>query len=239
MRRSYTFSDRNLAKRRHRPRAKFYILISLFLAFDLFYFFNVYHHNPADTAADFNYTTYQKEANAALAQNNGANFAMLPLLLQNNPAWATATYGNDDSTNTVRDNGCAILSLAMVTSFWEKKTVSPATILNWSKNNYYVPQQGTSWQIFPDYAAAKGWKCDNLGANWNVAQQTMARGIPLIVSMKPGTFTTTGHIMVITSTNGKIHAYDPNDNPQKRHAFTAYLPTTFQNEAANYWAIHL
>lgn len=237
MRRPYTFTKSSGRTTKKRQAKKFYLLIALFLLFDIFYFFNYYHPRQNAATTKFDYTTYQKEASAAL--NADKTTSTIPLLLQNNPQWAETAYGTGDSPNTVAEKGCAIVSLAMITSFWENKTILPATILEWAGNTYYVPGQGTSWQIFSDYATAKGWHFANLSSNWDQAAEKLAQGIPLIVSIKPGTFITSGHIMVITQGgNGEVKVYDPNDNPDKRHAFQTYSATTFANEAANYWALY-
>lgn len=226
-----------VVKRKRRKKYGFLKLILLFsLCFLAFRFFRTYAETSSLTTPQYDYTRYQEKATAALHAQD--DFSNLPLLLQNNPTWANVSYGTDQTSNTLWENGCGILSIAMVTSFWEQQEVSPTSILNWAGNRYYVNGQGTAWQIFSDYAAYRNWHFENLGNNHATAMAKMKAGFPLIVSVKAGTFTTSGHIMVLTvAKNGQITVYDPNDNPDKNHAATSYPLSTFQNEALNYWVI--
>lgn len=191
---------------------------------------------PGAAAKNYDYAAYEKKASTALQAD--ARLTQLPLLLQNNPTWATSTYGTGTSPNTLQEKGCAILSLAMLTSFWRGEKVTPTEILAWAGNRYYVEGAGTSWQIFADYAQHQGWHYENLGANTPQAAQQLAQGHPLIVSVKAGAFTTTGHIMVLAqSATGSLKVYDPNDNPAKQHAFTNYSLTEVAQDVVNYWAL--
>ncbi len=56
----------------------------------------------------------------------------------------------------------AITSLAMIDSFW---TDRPPILTNyWSGLAInYLPKQGTSWQIFPQFAEAFGYQFADLG----------------------------------------------------------------------------
>lgn len=66
----------------------------------------------------------------------------------------------------------------------------------------------------------------------------MNEGIPIIISVKPGTFTTTGHLMVLTTdSSGALKVYDPNDSPNKKHYLKTYTSDVSIKEGVNYWAL--
>lgn len=191
---------------------------------------------PRSTTVQILPEKFSRKANQFLeADQKNAN---LPLLLQTDERWGDAAYGSEASQNDLAHNGCALASLAMIDSYWEKNSISPTDVLNWAQNNYYVTGQGTSWQIFSDFAVAHDLQFENLGNHFNRAKEFMNNGIPVIVSVKPGTFTTVGHIMVLaTDSKGRIKVYDPNDNPTKEHYRKTYDSETFVTEGINYWAL--
>ena len=62
--------------------------------------------------------------------------------------------------------------------------------------------QGTAWSIFSAYAEMKGYNCQEIGDIETVAA-FLKEGHPVIISVKPGYFTTTGHIMVMSGVDEK------------------------------------
>lgn len=162
----------------------------------------------------------------------------LPLYLQKDPRWQDCSYGTEASDNTLAKNGCALASLAMIASYWQRQAILPSDILEWAGNSYYVQGQGTSWQIFSDYAANYGYQYQDLGGIFSSAMDKMRAGIPIIASVAPGTFTTSGHILVLSlDQNGQIRAYDPNDDADKQHYTKTFSEETFRKEGINYWAL--
>ena len=60
----------------------------------------------------------------------------------------------------------------------------------------------------------------------------------MIVSVLPGTFTTTGHLLVLSANqDGELLAYDPNDDSSKNHYQETFSPAIFAAEALNYWVL--
>ena len=92
---------------------------------------------------DFDQAAYNEQANEYL-QENGVT---TPLYLQTNEEWADYSYGSD-GTQTLSDNGCALLSLSMVLAYLREDNVSPLEVLDWAQDSYYVDGQGTDWRIF-------------------------------------------------------------------------------------------
>jgi hypothetical protein len=184
--------------------------------------------------------SYPEQVNEALTEGKFKNRLPIKLLLQTEKKWKETAYGiGNPEGNTLEINGCAILSLAMVSSFLDSKEYTPQDILNWSQNNYYVENEGTSWQIFYDFAQAKGYQYLDLGADITQVEDQLKQKHPVIVSVKPGRFTETGHIMVLSGTdNGKFWLNDPNDSETKRHSQTEFTAEELMNEAVNFWAIY-
>lgn len=179
-------------------------------------------------------TDFAQKANLALANAGGPH--NLPLILQKDQRWANLHYGINGNESDMGHAGCAIASLSMINAYWGQDDGTPLRVLNWAGDRFYVPGQGTSWQIFSSFAQDFGYGFQNLGNSFALAQQKMAEGLPVIVSVRRGTFTTGGHIMVLTAAdNGRVRVYDPNDSPEKRHYEQTFGPEVFQNEALSYW----
>jgi hypothetical protein len=164
----------------------------------------------------------------------------VPLILQRDERWGKKVYGSGEKSNTFADNGCAIASLAMIDSFWSKDTPTPDKILDWAGNQFFLPGQGTSWQIFPQFAEHFGYQFLDLGNSFDAAYKKMEQGMPVIISVQPGTFTTTGHLMVLALTEeGTIQVLDPNDSPEKAHYKKTFSKEVFEAEGLNYWCFWL
>lgn len=89
----------------------------------------------------------------------------VPLLLQKDPEWRDLQYGSNTSQQ-LGENGCAIVSLAMVHANNSGEEVVPQDILDWSRETYYVHNAGTSWTIFYDFAQHFGYSMTNFGSDF-------------------------------------------------------------------------
>lgn len=178
----------------------------------------------------------QKPAEVSQLQN--VKQLDIPLYLQKDPKWRTLQYGTD-TTRQLGENGCAILSLAMIHAYYNPQaTVTPQTILDWSKDQYYVHNQGTSWNIFYDFAQSFNYQFTNFGNNFEEAMQAVNQGQAIVATVKPGLFTETGHILVIRGyQDGQVYVNDPNDDPSKMFSIKAIPAQTMMEEGVNYWAL--
>lgn len=192
--------------------------------------FRLIQETVEDEEPDF--IAFGKEANDFLVQEN---FTM-PLFLQNDPKWADKTYGTGEDENTMAINGCAIVSLAMILSYWQEETVTPLEILDWAGNDYFVTGQGTSWQIFEDFAHEYGLNYYGLSSYYE-AKEVVKSGKPVVVSVRPGTFTEVGHIMVLEMNDqGEVVVFDPNDDPEKNHYQVEFDDEVFIDESLAFWS---
>jgi hypothetical protein len=125
----------------------------------------------------------------------------------------------------------------MVLAYVQGKEVLPTDILDWAQNNYFVAGQGTSWQIFEDFSRHYQVNYQALGNDFQAAKEQASNHKAVIVSVNPGTFTTTGHIMVLMMNDqGQIIVLDPNDSPEKNYYQQVFSDETFQQEGIAYWA---
>lgn len=175
-----------------------------------------------------------KEANQEL-QLKGQD---MQLLLQTDPRWRDQAYGSGSSSNDLATNGCAITSLAMILSFYQKKAVTPPEILAWAHDQYYVAGQGTAWSIFPAFATHYQLHYDDLGLDQTRIQTKLAAGQPIVLSVKPGEFTAVGHILVIKQEphSQKITVFDPNDSQTKKHFEKSYDLPHLLSQTSHAWS---
>lgn len=162
----------------------------------------------------------------------------IPLILQKDPAWRWAQYGTD-GTQQLGENGCAIATLAMIESYYQGGMISPQIILDWSQNDYYIHETGTSWSIFQDFAQDFNYYYEDYGNSFESAMQAIQNGKLVVVSVKPGYFTQTGHILLIRGYDERnVYVNDPNDDTSKLYSLTGVDKKILQNDALNYWAIY-
>lgn len=162
-----------------------------------------------------NMQEFSERANQYLQEQN----ITMPLILQKDERWSSAHYGTGEEDETLGTNGCGIASLAMILSSLEGKKAEPSEILAWAGDHYYVPGQGTSWEIFQAFADHYGYSCEGMTDPATI-QNRLTAGYPLVLSVGAGEFTATGHILVVTSADAGAHqlrVFDPNDSSQKNH----------------------
>lgn len=162
----------------------------------------------------------------------------IPLILQKDIRWSDKIYGFTNS-DTIGEVGCALTTLAMLKSYFEDKLYTPEDIIKWSGTTYWVDGDGTSWQIFPDFAYEHGYSYTNYGNDFYSAMQALEMGEVVVASVNPGFFTDVGHFVIIRGydpENGYVLVNDPNDNPEKMYSIQAIEEQTIINETANYWS---
>lgn len=160
----------------------------------------------------------------------------IPLLLQTDPQWRNLEYGSD-SSRQLWENGCAIVTLSMIKGYLDQSEVTPSNILKWSKQHFYRHNEGTSWQIFPEFAKEFNYTYTDLGNDFYAAMEEVQQGRAVVASVKPGYFTDVGHILVIRGyEDGLVFVNDPNDSPEKLHSYQGVPAEVFLNEGVNYWS---
>ena len=133
----------------------------------------------------------------------------VPLLLQWDERWGYAFYADD----MIAVNGCGPTAIAMVAAgLTGDNTVTPYKVAQFSAGNgYYVGDSGTSWSLMTEGAQQFGIYGEEMGLSEDEVFSALENGHPIICSMRPGDFTTTGHFIVLTGIeDGKIRVNDPN-----------------------------
>lgn len=153
---------------------------------------------------------YPEMKDAAPAETVGeVEKGKIPLLLQWDERWGYAVYGDD----MIAVNGCGPTAISMIAAgLTGDNTITPYRVAQFSaENGYYAGDSGTSWTLMTDGAQQFGIYGEELGLSESEIYSALENGHPIICSMKPGDFTSTGHFIVLTGTeNGKIRVNDPN-----------------------------
>ena len=155
-----------------------------------------------------------------------------PLLLQYDPRWGYAFYGDD----VIAVNGCGPTCLSMVIAgLTGKNTITPYTIASYAtQQGYYAPDSGTSWSLMSDGAAHFGIIGEELTLSRSAMENALSSGQPIICSMRPGDFTTTGHFIVITGLkDGKFIIKDPNSKERSNQLWDYQI---LEHQISNLWA---
>lgn len=159
----------------------------------------------------------------------------IPLLLQWDERWGYAIYGDD----MIAINGCGPTVISMVAAgLTGDSTITPYRVARFSEENgYYAGDSGTSWMLMTEGARQFGICGEELGLSESDILSALQNGQPIICSMKPGDFTTTGHFIVLTGTeDGKIRVNDPNSRIRSKKLWDY---STLEGQINNLWAYSL
>ena len=133
----------------------------------------------------------------------------VPYLYQTDPQWAGLPYAG----GTVEKNGCGPTCLSMVyVALTGRDDLDPAAMANFSERRGYVSDGMTAWALMSDGAAELGLTSEELPATAAAVREALLAGKPVICSVGPGDFTTTGHFIVLTglTEDGEVVVHDPN-----------------------------
>lgn len=171
---------------------------------------------------------YDEQINISSEVNKGE----IPAFLQNDPRWGDKPYGN----NTMAENGCGPTCLSMVyCSLTGKDTWNPYNLARkMDEEGYYVNGSGTAWLAMTELANEIGLKPYEVRFEESAITSELEKGTPIICSMKPGDFTTSGHFIVLTGidSRGNVTVQDPNskDNSRKTWLLKDLMP-----QISNLW----
>lgn len=153
---------------------------------------------------------YQAKKDAPPAENVGeVTVGVIPHLLQWDERWGYQIYGD----NMIAVNGCGPTVISMVAAgLTGDNTITPYRVAKFAEQNgYYEGDAGTSWALMTEGAAQFGIHGEEMGLSEEAVFSALENGNPIICSMSPGDFTTTGHFIVLVGIeDGKIRVNDPN-----------------------------
>lgn len=174
----------------------------------------------------------QKEGKVYAETVGTLTYGEIPLLLQWDERWGYGTYG--DACLAI--NGCAPTVLSMViTGLRQDNTITPYKVAQFAQEQgYYIAGTGSSWSLITDGSRHFGIEAKELPLSKSSVFTALENGSPIICSMRPGDFTTSGHFIVLTKlTNGKINVHDPN-SLERSHQLWDYA--TLEKQIENLWA---
>lgn len=155
------------------------------------------------------------------------------------PLYHQNDYKTKYGSGTIASSGCAPTSIAMVLSYLKGMQITPPNIVEFTGNKYYVPGAGSSWGIFNACAANWNATCTNLGKDKQKVLSELRAGHPVIASMGPGTFTKSGHLIVLRGINGnKFLVNDPNKSNYLKYRTDEFDMNTVFGEAKNFWSMY-
>ena len=101
----------------------------------------------------------------------------------------------------------------------------------------YCGQNGTSWELMRTGCATWGLTSRELPLTESAVTEALAAGQPIICSVRPGDFATTGHFILLAGLEeGGIRVNDPN-SPQNSEKLWAY--ETLEPQFRTLWAFLL
>lgn len=156
----------------------------------------------------------------------------IPLFLQWDERWGYSKYGND----FLAVNGCGPTCLSMIlVGLTGDTSLTPPVVSAFSyQNGYLTADQGTSWALMTDGAAALGLESEAIPADPDTIRSLLSDEVPIIASMGPGLFTTQGHFIVLRGIreDGKICINDPNSKIRSNQVWEL---STILKECRNLW----
>ena len=159
----------------------------------------------------------------------------VPLFIQWDDRWGYLDYNG----NICGVSGCGPTCLSMVAYYWTGDAkYSPDYMLKFAtEKGYCVPGSGTDWNLFNVGAKELGFEVQTIAKVEKYVADKVKAGIPVVISVKPGIFTTTGHFMVLSGyEDGKFRINDCN-SPEKSARLWAW--EEFEGDVRQFWAISM
>lgn len=165
--------------------------------------------------------------------------------LQTDKRWKDKPYRVAGETATIGGSGCGPACAAMVIATLTGKPITPVDTCAWSvAHGYKALNQGTYYGYFTPQMAAYGIGCRQLLASRILNQpqhpihdqvkQYLAEGYYIIALMGPGTWTRSGHFVLLWGWDDKVRINDP---ASTRAARLNGDPDTFRREVRCYWLV--
>lgn len=133
----------------------------------------------------------------------------VPYLYQIDPQWKSAAYAG----STVEEAGCGPTCLTMAyVALTGKQDYDPPKMSRFSEDNGFVDSGLTTWTLMTEGAAKLGLNSQELPASVASVNAALEAGHPVILTLGPGDFTSTGHFVVVAgrADDGNWIIRDPN-----------------------------
>ena len=165
--------------------------------------------------------------------------------LQTDARWKSKPYRVTGEQSTIGSAGCGPSCAAMVISTLTGKTVTPEDTCSWSiQHGYKALNQGTYYSYFVPQLKAYGIQCKQMLGSRILNQpqhpiheqvkQYLSQGYYVIALMCPGTWTKSGHFVLVWDWDSKVRICDPASTRAERLNGD---PDTFRREVRMYWLV--
>lgn len=158
----------------------------------------------------------------------------VPLLIQWDKRWGYVPYGDD----TIGLSGCAPVCMSMViVGLTGDDAATPDRIADFAEQgNHYVAGTGTAWSLMTAAGEPYGVFGQEMGLDKEAIFSKLEAGNPIICSLGPGDFTTSGHFIVLTGVeDGKIRINDPNSRGRSDKLWEY---ETLSSQIRNLWVFY-
>lgn len=142
----------------------------------------------------------------------------VPYLYQVDSQWANAPYAG----STVGEAGCGPTCLTMAyVALTGKRDYDPAKMSQFSEDNDFIENGLTTWTFMTEGAAKLGLSSQELPASVASVNAALDEGHPVILTLGPGDFTSTGHFVVVAgrADDGNWIIRDPNSPERSQQAW--------------------
>ena len=187
-----------------------------------------------DLMSDFEAVEDFKAATQVVVNTAANVLSGMPIYYQGD--YPTVKLGN----STIALGGCGFTCGAMVASYLTGKSITPDQVVNEMGQPYYVNGAGMSWAFPKALADYYGLGEVVSTTNPELVISALKAGQPVMCSQRPGLFTRSGHIIVLSgiTKDGKILVQDPNQynaitKDYNNRAFDMYKE--IHPTAAMYW----
>lgn len=195
------------------------------------YIIDLLENNPEAQDFVFNYP-FRKKQTADLSTYSRDT---VPLFLQWDPMWGYEKYGS----SIVGVTGCGPTCLAMVGYYLTgDENMTPDQVAKFAeKNGYYASGYGSSWTLISEGGPQLGLSVTELPLVRKKMVSALEEGKPIILSMGPGDFTSSGHYIVLTGMDGdNFRVCDPNSIQRSDRSWSY---EELEDQIRNIWAISL
>lgn len=154
----------------------------------------------------------------------------IPLFFQWDKRWGYERYGK----TLLGLSGCGPTCLSMVIiGLTQNDAYTPDVVAHYSTKNGYLSDGNTTWSLMTEGAGHFGINGEEIPLDEQIIKNYLKDHQPIICSMRPGDFTTTGHFIVLTGINNDdIVVNDPNSQIRSEQTWSF---SRLQTQIKNLW----
>lgn len=189
--------------------------------------------NPELVDFALNYPEKQGTSSHVINLSNRYKKGQIPLLMQWDQDWGYAPYGKGN----LGLDGCGPTCLSMVAiGLTGDLSLNPKVVAAFSEESGYLDKTNdiTLWTLMSEGAGKLGLRSKEIPLDENIISRELSQGHPIICSVGPGDFTTTGHFIVIHGyEDGNFLVNDPNSKSRSQEKWSY---ENLKPQIKNLWA---